>query len=180
MSMVLCAYLNYNTNYQCPGKSTEGAIDDRQGCQPLVYHHPQFSSPERATERVTCSVSVDVTSLSPPRGFLFCRIITRGLTPPSVFFRLFETLTSRTTISVESESSVFVCFMNTDCTDSPDFSISKDKPFVLFVKFVVGPIFCFVSETLMDKSVGDKRRLMLIYLSPNCLMQTEVTFIPSV
>jgi hypothetical protein len=81
----------------------------------------------------------------------------RGLTPPSVFFCLFETLTSRTTISVESESSVFVCFMNTDCT-SPDFSVSMDKPFVLFVKFVVGPIFCFVSETLMDKYVGDKRR----------------------
>jgi len=57
-------------------------------------------------------------------------------TPPSVFFRLFETLTS--------------------------------------------PIFCFLSETLMDKSVGDKRRLMLISLSPNCLMQAEVTFIPSV
>ena len=28
--------------------------------------------------------------------------------------------------------------MNTDCTDSPDFSVSKAKPFVLFVKFVVG------------------------------------------
>ena len=69
--------------------------------------------------------------LSPPRGFLCCCIITRGLTPPPVFFRLFETLTS--------------------------------------------PIFCFLSETLMDKSVGDKRRLMLMSLSPNCLMQTEVT-----
>ena len=30
----------------------------------------------------------------------------------------------RNKISVESESSVFVGFMNTDCTDSPDFSVS--------------------------------------------------------
>ena len=64
----------------------------------------------------------------------------------------------RTPISVESEPSVFVCFMNTDCTDTPDFSVSKAKPFVSFVKFVVGHIFCFMSEPLMDKSVGDKMR----------------------
>ena len=82
--------------YLCPGKSTEGAIDYRQGCQPLACHHPKFSSPERATERVTCSVSVIFWSLSPPRGSFCCRIITRGLTPPSGFFRLFETLTSPT------------------------------------------------------------------------------------
>ena len=29
--------------------------------------------------------------------------------------------------------------MTTDCTDTPDFSVSKAKPFVLFVKFVVKP-----------------------------------------
>ena len=45
-----------------------------------------------------------------------------------VFFVQF--VVGRTTISVESESSVFVCFMNTDCTDSLDFSVSKDKQFV--------------------------------------------------
>ncbi len=60
-------------------------------------------------------------------------------------------------ISVQSESSVFVCFMNTD-SGFIGFSVSKDKQFVLYVIFVVGPILCFTSDTLMDKSVGDKRR----------------------
>ena len=34
---------------------------------------------------------------------------------------------------------MFVCFMNTDRTDTSDFSVSKAKQFVLFVKFVVKP-----------------------------------------
>ena len=82
----------------------------------------------------------------------------------SLFLRLSHSsyssnsLSSEPPISVESESSVFVYMMTTDCTDPPNFSVSKAKPFVLFVKFVVGPIFCFMSEPLMDKSVGDKMR----------------------
>ena len=45
-------------------------------------------------------------------------------------FRHIRQIRCRTSISEESESSVFVCFMNTDCTDSPDFFVSKDKKFV--------------------------------------------------
>ena len=67
-------------------------------------------------------------------------------------------MSSEPPTSVESESSVFVYMMTTDCTDTPDSSVSKAKPFVLFVKFVVGTIFCIMSEPLMDKSVGDKMR----------------------
>ncbi len=72
-----------------------------------------------------------------PLGAFFVVASLPGANTPVCVLSSLRDFTSRTPISVESESSVSVCFMNTDCTDSPDFSVFKAKPFVLFVKFVV-------------------------------------------